>query len=109
MTVELDVYQTIGLVITIAGSIFGAGKAFFGRVESSMRERDDGLKSEICKLGDSIDKEADTVKKLEREMMELKVQLPEKYLTREDYNRHYTVIDAKLDKLYDLMAKQNKA
>lgn len=108
MVLELEGYQTIMLAITIGGSIFAAGKAFFARVESALKDRDDGLKNELTKLGDNVNRESESIKRLEREFMELKVQLPEKYLTREDYNRHYTVIDAKLDKLYEIMAKPPK-
>ena len=37
MTLELEGYQAIILAITIGGSIFGAGKAFFGRIETSLK------------------------------------------------------------------------
>jgi chromosome segregation ATPase len=107
VTLNLEAYQAIMLAITIGGSIFGAGKAFFGRIETSLKERDDGLKAEITKLNDSIIKEAESVRELERRFMQLQIDLPEKYVNREDYNRQYATINLKLDKQYELITQLN--
>lgn len=97
MTLELEGYQAIMIAIKIGGSIFGAGKAFFGRIESSLKERDDGLKAEIAKVNDSMSKEAEAIRKLDRELLMLKADLPREYVAKEDFIRSFTVVEAKID------------
>lgn len=97
MTFSLEAYQAIMLAITIVGSIFGAGKAFFGRIESSLKDRDDGLKAEIAKVNDSISKESEAIRKLDRELLMLKADLPREYVAKEDFIRSFTVVEAKID------------
>ena len=69
MTFSLEAYQAIMLAITIVGSIFGAGKAFFGRIETSLKDRDDGLKTELSKMGDQMSKESEAIRQLDREIL----------------------------------------
>ena len=97
MTLELEGYQAIMLAITIGGSIFGAGKAFFGRIETSLKDRDDGLKAEIAKVNDNVSKESEAIRQLDREILKLKADLPREYVAKEDFVRSFTVVEAKID------------
>ncbi len=97
MTLELEGYQAIILAITIGGSIFGAGKAFFGRIETSLKDRDDGLKAEIAKVNDNVSKESEAIRQLDREILKLKAELPREYVAKEDFIRSFTVVEAKID------------
>ena len=97
MTFSLEAYQAIMLAITIVGSIFGAGKAFFGRIETSLKDRDDGLKAEIAKVNDNVSKESEAIRQLDREILKLKAELPREYVAKEDFVRSFTVVEAKID------------
>ena len=97
MTFSLEAYQAIMLAITIVGSIFGAGKAFVGRIETSLKDRDDGLKTELSKLGDQMSKESEAIRQLDREILKLKADLPREYVAKEDFVRSFTVVEAKID------------
>nr|WP_313096990.1 hypothetical protein [Moraxella sp. CTOTU48717] len=97
MTFSLEAYQAIMLAITIVGSIFGAGKAFFGRIETSLKDRDDGLKAEIAKVNDNVSKESEAIRQLDREILKLKAELPREYVAKEDFIRSFTVVEAKID------------
>lgn len=97
MTLELEGYQAIMIAITIGGSIFGAGKAFFGRIETSLKDRDDGLKAEIAKVNENMSKESEAIRKLDRELLMLKADLPREYVAKEDFVRSFTVVEAKID------------
>ena len=97
MTLELEGYQAIMLAITIGGAIFGAGKAFFGRIETSLKDRDDGLKAEIAKVNDNVSKESEAIRQLDREILKLKAELPREYVAKEDFIRSFTVVEAKID------------
>lgn len=97
MTFSLEAYQAIMLAITIVGSIFGAGKAFFGRIETSLKDRDDDLKAEIAKVNDNVSKESEAIRQLDREILKLKAELPREYVAKEDFIRSFTVVEAKID------------
>ena len=103
MILELEPYQLIGFLLTIAGSIWGAGKALFMRFDSSLRERDDGLKYDLNKLSNQMANESNAIRKLDREMLELKAELPREYVAKADFIRSFTVVEAKLDEVYKLM------
>ena len=110
MTLELEGYQAIMLAITIGGSIFGAGRAFFGRVESALKDRDDGLKAEIAKVNENMSKESEAIRKIDRELLMLKADLPREYVAKEDFIRSFTVVEAKIDAVQTTLtnfAKQN--
>ncbi|AOY43453.1 inner membrane protein [Psychrobacter sp. AntiMn-1] len=106
MILELEAYQAIGLLLTVAGSIWGAGKAFFARFDAALRERDDSLELSISNVAKQVQQQTNEVRQIERDFLMLKAELPEKYLTRMDFNRTFTVIDAKLDRLYALNNQQ---
>ncbi len=99
MTLNLEAYQVIGLCITIVGAIWGTATAFFARFEASMKERDDGLKSEIGKLSEQMSKESEEIRKLDRDLLQLKADLPREYVSKNDFVRSFTVVEHKLDAL----------
>lgn len=45
---------------------------------------------------------------VERQLLELKADLPLSYVRKEDFIRHEVTINAKLDRIYDVLSKQNK-
>ena len=106
MILELEAYQVIGLLVTVAGSIWGAGKALFIRFDASLRERDDGLKSELNKLSEQMASESDAIRALDREILHLKAELPREYVAKADFIRSFTVVEGKIDAVYNLIIKQ---
>lgn len=106
MILELEAYQVIGVLLTVAGSIFGAGKALFARFDASLRERDGSLKDELHKLSNQMASESEAIRKLDREMLELKAELPREYVAKADFIRSFTVVEGKLDAVYNLIIKQ---
>lgn len=106
MILELETYQAIGLLLTIAGSIWGAGKAFFARFDASLRERDDVLKHDLNQLSHQMANESDAIRKLDREVMNLKAELPREYVVKADFIRSFTVVEGKIDAVYNLIIQQ---
>ncbi len=107
MILELEPYQVIGFLLTIAGSIFGAGKAFFARFDQALRERDDTLDASIRAISKQVTDDAVEMRQIHKEFLQFKAELPANYVSKADYNRSFTVIDAKLDRLYELRNKHN--
>ena len=108
MILELESYQLIGFLLTVAGSIWAAAKGLFARFDASLRERDDGLKYDLNKLSNQMANESNAIRKLDREMMELKADLPREYVAKADFIRSFTVVEGKIDAVYNLIIQNNK-
>ena len=57
------------------------------------------LGKELTRLNDAKDRNAAQIAQVERDLLELKADLPEKYVRREDYIRGQSLIESKLDGL----------
>lgn len=102
----------IGLLITFLGCVFGFAKVLGGQIDKRLDEkfqaqetaREAGAKSlrehidRYIALGDRT---ATQVTNLERDFLKWQADLPVHYVRREDYVRGQTVIEAKLDALYN--------
>lgn len=88
MTVTAEIWQLITLALIVAGAFAGLGKLLLLQFERRMDDRFKVLAS---------DSEAWRV--LERDFLQFRVDLPEKYVRREDYIRGQTVIESKLDSI----------
>ncbi len=97
MIFKLELYQLITLALTIGGTLWGVGKAFFNRVESSIKEKDETLAKALSSLGDKLDKESEAIRQLDREILKLKAELPREYVSKDDFIRSFTVVEAKID------------
>ncbi|MDO5650538.1 MAG: hypothetical protein Q4G13_00165 [Moraxella sp.] len=97
MIFKLELYQLITLAITLCGTLWGVGKAFFNRVESSIKEKDETLAKALSSLGDKLDKESEAIRHLDRELLKLKAELPREFVAKEDFIRSFTVVEAKID------------
>ncbi len=64
-----------------------------------------GLGEKICAQEEKIGKIGEKQHELEREVLNIKADLPLCYVRREDFIRNEVVINAKLDKLHDLFAR----
>ena len=102
----------IGLLITFLGCVFGFAKVLGGQIDKRLDEkfqaqetaRDAGAKSLREHIDRHIalgDRTATQVTNLERDFLKWQADLPVQYVRREDYVRGQTVIEAKLDALYN--------
>lgn len=107
MTFSLEPYQLIMLILAIGGSIWGAGKAFFNRVESSIKEKDETLAKALSGLGEKLDKESEAIRQLDREILKLKAELPREYVSKDDFIRSFTVVEAKIDAVQTTLTHLN--
>jgi hypothetical protein len=97
MQIQIDFWQLLG----IAGAIIAAIVAMIGwfimqlkdQFQSSLSAKFETMQSSISQ----INEESKQWMRVERELLELKAELPVHYVRREDYVRNQTVIEAKLD------------
>lgn len=86
MTVSLELWHVITLALSLAGMFTGLGRMLLAQFERRIEDR----------FG-SLSGQAEGWRVLERELLEFRAELPERYVRREDYIRGQTVIEAKLD------------
>lgn len=112
MMVTLELWQMITLLLAFFGCVAGFGKVLLAQSEKRLQERfaalearrEEGqtaLRDTINRHLDDEREEAALLKSLERDFLNWKAELPIHYVRREDYVRGQSVIEAKLDALYN--------
>lgn len=90
MNITVEFWQVVGLVVTIIGAFFTLAKML---LQGSQRSIDEKFKL----MSDHMRSQDESSRRLERELMELKVELPRDYVRREDYTQAVAMIMTKLD------------
>jgi hypothetical protein len=86
MKVTLELWHVISLALGLAGAFTGLGKLLLLQFQRQMDER----------FG-TLSEESKGWRETDRSILELRAELAERYVRREDYIRGQTVIEAKLD------------
>lgn len=86
------VMWVVGLVVTWSGFLVGVIRLLLTRVSRDMDRRFNSLEA-------AHKDEADEWQRIDRDLMNLRAELPLHYVRREDYIRGQSVIEAKLDAL----------
>jgi len=90
MTIEL--WQLISLALTLLGVLVTLGKILLTQIDQRLEQRFGTVERDLQHWRDAE-------RKLERDLLQLKADLPHQYVLREDYVRNQTVIEAKIDAL----------
>jgi uncharacterized membrane-anchored protein YhcB (DUF1043 family) len=113
-TISVELWQLLaflaGLLLSCFGAVFTGGKLLLSQVERRLDERfaaqdeqrrqnQKHLDAKFATLEKAAEDEAREWRKIERQVMDLKAELPLSYVRREDYIRNQSVIEAKLDGL----------
>lgn len=112
MSLTLDLWQMITLLLAFFGSVAGFGKILLDQVERRQAERfeaHDHARAEGQKaMRDIFDqhlneerRNANAMQALERDFLNWKADMPVQYVRREDYVRGQVIIEAKLDGLFN--------
>ncbi|ODC03226.1 hypothetical protein BFW38_06390 [Terasakiispira papahanaumokuakeensis] len=103
MTLQVEFWHLLLLLLSLLGSACVAAGAF-GRVllaqlQRHLDQRFEGFDGQLAALDQGRKDEAAQLKQVERDLMELKIDLPNSYVRREDYIRGQSIIENKLDSL----------
>ena len=112
MTVQVEFWQLITLLLAFLGFLFAAGKLLLTQIDRRLNERfetiekarEEGQASWRATFAQHLDeerRETDLMRNIEREFLRFQAELPLQYVRREDYVRGQSVIEAKLDALYN--------
>lgn len=99
MTVQVDFWQLVLLLITFLGGCAGAFKLLLSQMQRHLDDRFGAVDARLTGIEVVNKEEAAQWARVERELMELKADLPLNYVRREDYIRGQSIIEAKLDGL----------
>lgn len=108
MTVQLELWHLITLLLAFFGCVGTFGKVLIGQFEKRLNDRfesqDKARETGSKVLRETLDqhladerKMAAQMLSLERDFLTWKAELPLQYVRREDYVRNQTIIEAKLD------------
>lgn len=112
MTVQVDFWQLVMLLLAFLGFLFTAGRLLLSQIDRRLNERfqtiekarEEGQATWRQTFSQHLDeerRETDLLRNIEREFLRFQAELPLQYVRREDYVRGQSVIEAKLDALYN--------
>ena len=112
MTVQVEFWQLVTLLLGFFGFLFGAGKLLLSQIDRRLNDRFEAMEKARAEGGRHWDEKFSTVidqnrreaegwAALERDFLRFQAELPLQYVRREDYVRSQSVIEAKLDALYN--------
>ncbi|MDZ7862439.1 hypothetical protein [Acidovorax sp.] len=97
MNLQIDFWQLLGFLITGLGGLWGVVKV----AAAQAQRHQDATHAQLIARLDSIEAasrtEAGNWQRIEREILQLKAELPLNYVRREDYVQAVATIMAKLD------------
>lgn len=94
MTLQIDFWEVISMALSFLGMLAAGGKMLLTQIEKRLNERFEAL--EVAR------KESESGwARLEREFLEFRADMPLNYVRREDYLRGQTIIESKLDALFN--------
>ena len=108
MSIQLELWHFILLIIAFVSALAAAGKLLLDQLLSRIDDRFEAqdtasltYQSQLSKRLDGLEAasraERDQWQRIERELLTLKADLPDKYVRREDYSVAISHINAKLD------------
>ena len=110
MTLQLELWHLITLLIAFMGASAGAGKLLLTQHQTHMDTRlnahdearkanHEATQARLVLIESAAREESSQWQRVERELMRLQADLPVAYVRRDDYIRGQSVLEAKLDGL----------
>lgn len=99
MTLQLELWHLITLAITVLGGFASISKMAATQTLRRLDVNHEALQARLSAIEAAAREEAGQWQRVEREILQLKAELPVSYVRREDYIRGQSVIESKLDGL----------
>ena len=97
MTLQIDFWQLLGLLLSGLGALWGVVKMAAAQAQRHQDATHAQLITRLDAIEQSNRQEAGNWQRMEREILQLKAELPLNYVRREDYVQAVATIMAKLD------------
>ena len=110
--VSIEIGKFLALVVTLIGIFYGMSRSQRAGFEKHIDEKFKALGDELTRVEKNAATTAAEIARVERDLLELRAELPDRYVRREDYIRGQSLIESKLDalavKLENLQLKEAK-
>ena len=97
MTLQIDFWQLLGLLLSGLGALWGVVKMAAAQAQRHQAAAHAQLVARLESIEQASRAEAGNWQRVEREILQLKAELPLNYVRREDYVKSIATIMAKLD------------
>ncbi len=97
MTLQIDFWQLLGLLLSGLGALWGVVKMAAAQAQRHQDAAHAQLVARLESIEQASRAEAGNWQRVEREILQLKAELPLNYVRREDYVQFAATIMAKLD------------
>lgn len=97
MTLQLELYQFLVLLIALVGAVVGTVKILWSRIEKNLDQNFVIIEKQLSDVASKAQRGQEDLRNLEVRFLEFKAEMPRLYVAREDYIRGQTIIEAKLD------------
>lgn len=105
MMIQVDLWSVIGLAVTlgiaIVGGFWTVAKIAGRQLDEKLEARFDAVEKTLDTIGAERREHGSKLHQIELDLAKLRAEMPLHYVRREDYVRNQTVIEAKLDALYN--------
>ena len=99
MTVQVEFWSLVLLLLAFFAACGGAGKLLLRQVQRSMDQQFSSLSRRLESIELENREEASQWQRVERELLRFQAELPMNYVRRDDYIRGQSILEAKLDGL----------
>lgn len=110
--ISIDIAKFLGLVLTLVSLFWGMSRRQTALFEQHLNTQFLALQKRLEQIEQKEGDNGKQVAQVERDLMALRAELPEKYVRREDYIRGQSLIESKLDglalKLENLQIREAK-
>ncbi|MDS7929610.1 hypothetical protein RMB13_08975 [Acinetobacter sp. V102_4] len=105
MTIQLEAYQVFLVLSGVISAVFGMIKLMGNQINDNIQQNFESINQKIEEGSRQNLKSQEDLRKLEREFFQFQVDMPFRYIARDDYIRGQTVIEAKLDAVAEKLEK----
>jgi chromosome segregation ATPase len=96
---ELNVANVLAILIAFIGALWALIKIIAHQQKTNFEQKMEALTSAMKSVSASVDKDRESTRALERQLMDLRAELPRDYVRREDFIRAIATIETKIDNL----------
>lgn len=93
MTINVEFWHLVGLLISFLGCCFGFAKMLVAQFQNSLSERHHNQ----MKVNDKVED-------IEKQLNQMQSALPLNYVLRDDYIRGQAILEAKMDALHKILS-----
>lgn len=99
MILTIDLWQAVSILITIMGAFWGIGKMLMAQGAKRRDDQYEQIKEKLGQIGARLDGQDESDRRLERQMGDMRAELPREYVRRDDFVRAISGFDVRVDQL----------